>query len=89
MHLYSQYHSVGELIGGGTWARCSMASKQTSTLESSAADPAALRVVVSLGTLPRWQFRRLVEACLKVIPDGSHVLWQIGYGDRLCRSMVG
>lgn len=79
MHLYSQYHAwandrwryVGSVFDGF----------EAIPLESSAADPAALRVVVSLGTLPRWQFRRLVEACLKVIPDGSHVLWQIGCTD--------
>jgi UDP-N-acetylglucosamine transferase subunit ALG13 len=39
------------------------------------------RFVVTLGTLPRWQFRRLLEACLRVIPDGSQVLWQTGCTD--------
>ena len=39
------------------------------------------RVVVTLGTLPRWEFRRLVDACVRVIPAGSDVLWQTGATD--------
>jgi UDP-N-acetylglucosamine--N-acetylmuramyl-(pentapeptide) pyrophosphoryl-undecaprenol N-acetylglucosamine transferase len=39
------------------------------------------KFVVTLGTLPRWEFRRLVDACMRVIPDGSEVLWQAGATD--------
>ena len=79
MHLYSQYHAwandrwryVGSVLDGF----------EAIPLESNPTGPAALNVVVTLGTLPRWHFRRLVEACLRVIPEGSNVLWQTGCTD--------
>jgi UDP-N-acetylglucosamine transferase subunit ALG13 len=36
---------------------------------------------VTLGTLPGWEFRRLVDACQRVIPANSEVLWQTGATD--------
>ena len=79
MHLYSQYHAwandrwryVGSVFDGF----------EAIPLEHIESSPAALNVVVTLGTLPRWHFRRLVEACVRVIPDGSRVLWQTGCTD--------
>lgn len=38
-------------------------------------------VVVSLGTSPRYGFRRLVEQLLTVIPRNARVLWQTGATD--------
>jgi UDP-N-acetylglucosamine--N-acetylmuramyl-(pentapeptide) pyrophosphoryl-undecaprenol N-acetylglucosamine transferase len=43
--------------------------------------PPRARVVVTLGTMPGWEFRRLVEACIRVIPADSDVLWQTGATD--------
>ncbi len=40
-----------------------------------------IKVLVTLGTLPHWQFRRLLEACVRVIPEGSEVTWQTGATD--------
>lgn len=79
MHLYSQYRAWAD----DTWRYVG------SVFDGFEAEPRAndvptdgtLRVVVTLGTLPSWHFRRLVEACLRVIPDGSQVLWQTGCTD--------
>lgn len=78
MHLYTQYRGwedrtwryVGSVFDGFEAAR----------LEDPAHERPS-RFVVTLGTLPRWQFRRLLEACLRVIPAGSEVLWQTGCTD--------
>jgi UDP-N-acetylglucosamine--N-acetylmuramyl-(pentapeptide) pyrophosphoryl-undecaprenol N-acetylglucosamine transferase len=74
--MYSQYHSsehqrwpyVGSVFDGFH------AVPRT-------ADTPPSRFVVTLGTMPRWQFRSLIEACLSVIPPGSEVLWQTGETD--------
>jgi len=39
------------------------------------------RLVVSLGMHEGFSFRRLVERLVRVIPDGTDVLWQVGYTD--------
>jgi len=39
------------------------------------------RVVVSLGMHKGFGFRRLVEQLVRIIPDGTDVLWQVGYTD--------
>ncbi len=78
MHMYSQYRAwenrtwtyVGSVFDG---------------FEATPLKPAVPnqtpRVVVTLGMLPRWHFRRLLEACIRVIPEGSQVLWQTGSTD--------
>ncbi len=81
MHLYSQYRAwaddtfryVGSVFDG----------YRTAPLEEAAGSPTSRpwNIVVTLGTLENWEFRRLVEACIRVIPDGSNVLWQTGATD--------
>jgi UDP-N-acetylglucosamine transferase subunit ALG13 len=39
------------------------------------------RAVVTLGSHPRYGFRRLVERLVRVLPDGIDVLWQTGATD--------
>ncbi|MDQ2810904.1 MAG: glycosyl transferase family 28 [Actinomycetota bacterium] len=39
------------------------------------------RVVVSLGMHKGFGFRRLLERLVRIIPDGTEVLWQVGYTD--------
>ena len=78
MHLYSQYRAWEDR----TW-RCvgSVFDGFEAVRREDAAPTPISRVVVTLGTMPRWQFRRLVEACVRVIPEGSEVLWQTGCTD--------
>lgn len=40
-----------------------------------------LRIVVSLGTNRGFGFRRLLEQLVRIIPDGTDVLWQVGCTD--------
>ncbi|MFD0482560.1 glycosyltransferase [Kineococcus sp. GCM10028916] len=40
-----------------------------------------LRIVVTLGTMHRFSFHRLVTRLLNVLPEGSEVLWQYGSAD--------
>jgi UDP-N-acetylglucosamine--N-acetylmuramyl-(pentapeptide) pyrophosphoryl-undecaprenol N-acetylglucosamine transferase len=39
------------------------------------------RVVVTLGTMPGWSFRRLLEHCIRVLPADTEVTWQTGSTD--------
>jgi UDP-N-acetylglucosamine transferase subunit ALG13 len=39
------------------------------------------RVVVTLGTMEHYSFRRLIERALRVIPSTAEVLWQVGCTD--------
>lgn len=39
------------------------------------------RVLVTLGTARPWGFRRLVERLLRILPDGTEVIWQTGVTD--------
>lgn len=78
MHLYTQYRSWEDL----TWRYVGSVFdgfEATRPEATQRAQPS--RFVVTLGTLPRWQFRRLLEACLRVIPERSEVLWQTGCTD--------
>jgi UDP-N-acetylglucosamine--N-acetylmuramyl-(pentapeptide) pyrophosphoryl-undecaprenol N-acetylglucosamine transferase len=79
MHLYSQYYAWAN----DRWRYVGSVFDdfQAIPLDNIAPAPATLNVVVTLGTLPRWHFRQLVEACLRVIPEGSRVLWQTGCTD--------
>ncbi len=43
--------------------------------------PSLGRVVVTLGTHPRFGFRRLIERLVSVLPASSDVLWQVGATD--------
>lgn len=48
--------------------------------ERSASQPIE-KVVVTLGSTPRYGFRRLVEALARLLPPGASVLWQTGPTD--------
>jgi UDP-N-acetylglucosamine transferase subunit ALG13 len=77
MRLYTQYrlaadrtwNYVGSVFDGYTAARA----------------PAPLErirsAVVTLGTMPDWQFPRLVDAARRVLPENAGVLWQTGSTD--------
>jgi UDP-N-acetylglucosamine--N-acetylmuramyl-(pentapeptide) pyrophosphoryl-undecaprenol N-acetylglucosamine transferase len=77
VQMYTQYRSwpdpgwryVGSVFDGFECVR------------STHVNQTATRFVVTLGTMPKWQFRRLLEACLRVIPPDSEVLWQTGATD--------
>jgi UDP-N-acetylglucosamine--N-acetylmuramyl-(pentapeptide) pyrophosphoryl-undecaprenol N-acetylglucosamine transferase len=79
MRLYTQYQAwadhrwryVGSVFDGF----------EAIPLDTTATAPETLSVVVTLGTMPRWDFRRLLEACVRVIPQGSRVIWQTGCTD--------
>jgi len=78
MHLYSQYRAWEDR----TWRYVgSVFDGFEATRREDAAPTPMSRFVVTLGTMPRWHFRRLVEACVRVIPEGSEVLWQTGCTD--------
>lgn len=78
MHLYTQYPSWESR----TWRYVgSVFDGFEATTREDVAPGQPSRIVVTLGTLPRWHFRRLLEACLRVIPAGSQVLWQTGCTD--------
>ena len=47
------------------------------TAEEAPREAPPARVVVSLGTIP-FPFPRLLEACLRALPDGAQVTWQTG-----------
>ena len=81
MHLYSQYRSWADNTFG--YVGSVFDGYKTAQVEEGNGSPTARpwNVVVTLGTLEGWEFRRLVEACIRVIPDGSNVLWQTGATD--------
>jgi UDP-N-acetylglucosamine--N-acetylmuramyl-(pentapeptide) pyrophosphoryl-undecaprenol N-acetylglucosamine transferase len=39
------------------------------------------RVVVTLGTMERYSFRRLVERAIAIVPTDAEILWQVGCTD--------
>ena len=50
-------------------------------VEPAAAPVEPRRVLVTLGTTKPWQFRRLVERMLTILPEGAEVVWQTGCTD--------
>lgn len=46
-----------------------------------AAVPGPLKVVVSVGTIEGYGFRRLIERLIEILPPGSDVVWQTGSTD--------
>ncbi len=81
MHLYSQYRSWAD--DTFRYAGSVFDDYRTARVENGASPPGSRpwNIVVTLGTLENWEFRRLVEACIRVIPEGSNVLWQTGATD--------
>ncbi len=78
MCLYSQYRGWAD----GRWRYVgSVFDGFEAVLRAHASERAPSRFVVTLGTLPGWEFRRLVDACQRVIPANSEVLWQTGATD--------
>lgn len=78
VRLYRQYHEWSD----PRWRYVGSVFDGFEVATAPDRDPGRPRkFVVTLGTLPRWQFRRLVDACLRVIPDGSEVTWQTGATD--------
>lgn len=76
IHLYTQYEA---------WARPPW--KYAGSVFDSfvrgplAGDGTIRRVVVTLGTMPNFEFRRLIERARAIIPDDAEVLWQVGCTD--------
>lgn len=90
VHLYSQYESwadgrwqyAGSLFDG---YRAEVRSTVAGPVRSADPGITARRVVVTLGTMRTYGFRRAVEHLLRVLPDvlapGAEVLWQVGATD--------
>jgi UDP-N-acetylglucosamine transferase subunit ALG13 len=79
MHLYTQYSSWA----GGQWTyRGSVFDAYEATPQAPPPGGLARRVVVTMGTMKTYGFRRAVEALGKVLPEvlapGAEVLWQTG-----------
>ncbi len=75
IRCYSQYRSWA----GGAW---SYAGSVFEGFEVAATDPRPVeRVVVTVGTVDQYGFRRLIDAAHRVIPPGIDVLWQVGSTD--------
>jgi UDP-N-acetylglucosamine--N-acetylmuramyl-(pentapeptide) pyrophosphoryl-undecaprenol N-acetylglucosamine transferase len=49
--------------------------------EATSGSPEIRTAVVTLGTMENYEFRRLVERALAVLPPGTEVLWQTGCTD--------
>ena len=76
IQLYSQYES---------WARPPW-KYAGSVLDAFVSGPRVShdmiqRVVVTLGTMEDYEFRRLIERAYKVLPENAEVLWQVGCTD--------
>jgi UDP-N-acetylglucosamine--N-acetylmuramyl-(pentapeptide) pyrophosphoryl-undecaprenol N-acetylglucosamine transferase len=76
IHLYAQYTN---------WAKAPW-TYSGSVLDSFVSGPytrdrTVRRVVVTLGTMEDYEFRRLVDRVQAIVPDGVDVLWQVGCTD--------
>ncbi len=88
--LYTQYPAwedqrwryVGSVFDG-----FGVEAHNTTAVGSGSGRP--LRVVVTLGTMPGRDFRRLVEYCVTALPSEAEVLWQTGSTDASGLGIVG
>jgi UDP-N-acetylglucosamine transferase subunit ALG13 len=76
MRLYTQYPSAAD----DTWRYIGSVFDGFSAARRGET-PAIRSAVVTLGTMPRWGFLRLVEAARRVLPPDAEVLWQTGSTD--------
>jgi UDP-N-acetylglucosamine transferase subunit ALG13 len=77
MCLYRQYHEWSD----PRWKYVGSVFDGFEILPVTTPRARATKFLVTLGTIPRWQFRRLLDACIRVIPPGSEVVWQTGSTD--------
>lgn len=82
MHLYTQYPSWAT----SRWSyKGSVLDDYVSQPRTTPADGRARRVVVTLGTMRTYGFRRAVESVLRLLPEvttpGAEVFWQTGATD--------
>ena len=76
VHLHTQY----KCWASDRWTyQVSIFDEFHSLLLTQALSPR--RIVVSLGMHKEFGFRRLLEQLIRTIPDGTDVLWQVGYTD--------
>ena len=73
VRLYTQYPSWAE----GRW-RYGGSVFDAYTAHRSPSPPAVRRVVVALGTHPRYAFPRLLDRLVRILPPSAEVLWQVG-----------
>jgi len=92
-HLFTQYRSWE----GGRWTFVGSLfdafEPGEPTMAPLAPGASANRVVVTLGTMPRYGFRRLVERLAAILPEvcapDAEVLWQTGATDLTGVSVIG
>lgn len=77
IRLYSQH----ERWARGRWRYAGSILDAFSPLAPGAQTPEIRRVVVTLGTMQDYAFRRLIEQCLAVLPASTEVTWQVGCTD--------
>jgi UDP-N-acetylglucosamine transferase subunit ALG13 len=75
--LYAQYHSWAR----GRWKYAGSVFDAFVPLADPRPSAEVRRVVVTLGTMEDYGFRRLLERLLAILPSGSEVLWQVGCTD--------
>ena len=76
MRCYSQYPSWA----GDRWRFVGSVFDEFQPVPARERRPVA-RVVVTLGTIAPYGFRRLLQRLVHVLPDGAEVLWQTGATD--------
>lgn len=77
VHLWSQH----EWAVPGRWARAPSVFDGFTQMPVPAPVPSRLKVVVTLGTMKKYGFRRLVEHVVRALPSSAEVLWQTGATD--------
>ncbi len=75
--LYSQYPERA----GGRWHYAGSVFDPFRSEERTGSPAPIRRVVVTLGTIERYGFRRLVERLLNLLPRSAETLWQTGATD--------
>jgi UDP-N-acetylglucosamine--N-acetylmuramyl-(pentapeptide) pyrophosphoryl-undecaprenol N-acetylglucosamine transferase len=75
--LYTQYPALAR----PPWRYAGSLFDAFSARAPSTPGPAIRRVVVTLGTMRDYQFRRLVDAVRAILPEDAVVLWQVGCTD--------
>ncbi|HMM93425.1 glycosyltransferase [Phycicoccus sp.] len=79
--LFTQYPELAT----GRWSYCGSLFDGFEAGPALEAPPTPHRVVVTLGTMPRYGFRRAVERLVRILPDvaspDAEVMWQTGATD--------
>jgi UDP-N-acetylglucosamine--N-acetylmuramyl-(pentapeptide) pyrophosphoryl-undecaprenol N-acetylglucosamine transferase len=77
VRLYSQYPGWA----GGRWRYAGSVFDEFRPIPASSASGTVRRVVVTLGTIGKYGFRRLLERLIDLLPPEAEVLWQTDVSD--------